>query len=110
MKWGSLLFLVASLSMSANPGMTVAADGDTDVQRLQGAWAVASAEIGGKPDNERWPQVQMIVKKDKITLKTKSGKEDQILQFKLDPSQKPKAIDFLTKKNETIPGIYVLEG
>src|SRR5687767_5315514 len=99
MKWGSLLFLVASLAMSANPGMTIAVDGDTDVQRMQGAWAVTSAEVGGKPDNQRLPQIQMIVKKDKITLKIKAGKEDEVLQFKLDPSQKPKAIDMVTKKN-----------
>jgi uncharacterized protein (TIGR03067 family) len=77
---------VVSLSMSANPGMTIAADGDTDVQRIQGTWAVASAEVGGKPDKHRWPQIQMIVEKDKITLKTKSGKEDQVLQFKLNSS------------------------
>src|SRR5687767_15135489 len=100
MKWASLLILVATLFMSAGPGMTIGADEDTDLQRMQGTWAVASAEVGGKPDNKRWPQVQMIVEKDKITLKIKSAKEDQILQFKLDPGQKPKAIDLLTKKNE----------
>jgi uncharacterized protein (TIGR03067 family) len=111
MNRGSLLFLVASISMFSNPDMTNAADEDTDAQRIRGTWAVTSAEVGGKPDKERWPQLQMIVEKDKITLKSKTGKDDQTLQFKLDPSLKPKAIDFVVEDLKvTIPGIYVLEG
>src|SRR5262245_30932093 len=115
MKWGAFLFLVASVSMPSYPGTTNAADEDADAQRLQGTWAVVSAEVGGKPDQKRWPQLQMIVEKDKITLKSKTGKDDQTLRFKLDSAQKPKAIDFLVrddkeKRKETIPGIYELGG
>jgi uncharacterized protein (TIGR03067 family) len=96
----------------------VAADKDDkakeDKQKLQGAWKLMSFEIAGKGDDDAKDENrELVIDGDKITIKNE-GKEVGQESFTLDPSKKPKAIDFLTltgdEKDKRRLGIYELDG
>jgi uncharacterized protein (TIGR03067 family) len=85
-----------------------------DQERLQGVWQVVSLERDRMPaPQEEIKALKLMVKGDKISHPGPGGKTEEG-NFKLDPSQKPTAIDImpLTGKNsgKTLPGIYSIEG
>ena len=89
-------------------------DAKKDKEALQGAWKVASSEAGGKDQTEEFQGHLLVFEGDTFALK----KGDQVGlkgTFKLDPSQKPKAIDLtITEggregdKGKVLHGIYEL--
>jgi uncharacterized protein (TIGR03067 family) len=80
-----------------------------DAKKLEDDWKVVSADSGGRvSDKSPGPQL-VIIRGDQITLKMKEG-EGRTFRFTVDPSQKPKAMDWLKKDGSGIGGIYELDG
>ena len=89
-------------------------DAKKDKEALQGAWKIVSSEAGGKDQTEGFKDHLIVFEGDTFALK----KGDQVGlkgTFKLDPSQKPKAIDLtITEggregdKGKVLHGIYEL--
>jgi uncharacterized protein (TIGR03067 family) len=83
-----------------------------DEEKLQGTWILVSSEQGGRatPDNVA-KTMKMTVKGDQITINSDTTEEK--MTFKLDPTKKPKTVDFLVKKggmdDVAVPGIYELK-
>jgi uncharacterized protein (TIGR03067 family) len=84
-----------------------------DKEKLQGTWVGVEGELAG----EKLPAgdietLKLIIEGDKIT--ANAGGEKKEATFKLDPTQKPKAIDLMpqdgAEKGKTITAIYSLEG
>jgi uncharacterized protein (TIGR03067 family) len=111
MRWQVLLIVSAVLTVGAD-------DPQDEAGRLQGTWAVVSAD-GIEATEEALKQAKVIIRRETIRLmepdrdKEKGAlREKEKAMFKLDPSQKPKAID-LTKDPQgpiTLRGIYELDG
>jgi uncharacterized protein (TIGR03067 family) len=81
---------------------------------LQGTWKIETFSADGmKASADFVKQVTFVIKDNKYTL-TINGKEAETGTIKLDPSKKPKTIDFdITggnDKGKKQPGIYTLEG
>lgn len=87
-------------------------DAKKDSELIQGTWTFVSAERGGKPaPADELKDARVVIKGDQITIAT--GKRDEVARFTLDPSKKPKAIDFKPGKDDedkSAPGIYELDG
>src|SRR5262245_27202664 len=84
-----------------------------EMEQLQGTWKVTSAERDGKPDDMAKNALSTFTKDGKLTVKLADGMGGDGT-FKLDPGQKPKAIDLTLNygpdKGKTLLGIYSLEG
>jgi uncharacterized protein (TIGR03067 family) len=110
MRWQFLLVVVAVLTVGAD-------DPQDEAGKLQGAWAVVSADGIDAPE-EALKRLKVIIRRDTIHLMVAESeqepatlREKEKATFKLDPSRKPKAID-LTKdpKGQVALGIYELDG
>jgi uncharacterized protein (TIGR03067 family) len=99
------LCVVALVCVLAGPIRAPAAD--TDADKIQGVWVVVSLSRGGE-ENKDVAGSTVVIAGDKMTFK--KGKEEESFRFKLDPAQKPKAIDVVAGEKEKVPGIYLLEG
>jgi uncharacterized protein (TIGR03067 family) len=64
-----------------------------EMAKLQGTWKIVAAEMAGKnfPDLKK---VQVVIKRDTMALKA-SGMELKSWTFTVDPSRKPKAMDWI---------------
>jgi uncharacterized protein (TIGR03067 family) len=103
-----VLVMAAGLALAADkPKAETPPD---DRQKLQGTWAVVSGEAKGKTaPEEAIRDVKWVVKGNTLTARTADGSTVK-LTFKLDPGQKPRAIDLTNpERKETIQGIYLLE-
>jgi uncharacterized protein (TIGR03067 family) len=99
-------------------GASSAADAPQDdevtreMSKLQGAWVLVSREVGGKKYAVDETTHELTFASGKLTFKTKNGSESS--QPKLDPTQKPKAIEYDKlvdfENTQTVFGIYLLEG
>lgn len=85
------------------------------VTELEGSWVITSATRDGKAlDNENGGQMQMTFAGKDLTIKEKNGIE-LIVPFKVDPTSKPKAIEFRHISGGWLPinlafqGIYELD-
>ena len=83
-----------------------------EVKKLEGTWVVHSATRDGKTLNHL-KGGQMVFAGDKLTIKPAAG-DDEKVTYKVDPSQKPKAMD-LDPENKKLKadwgkGIYELDG
>jgi uncharacterized protein (TIGR03067 family) len=117
--FSSLSALALVLALGASPYVVQARQApDKEVaakkefEKLQGNWRMVSVECAGKPQ-ETPKDALATVAGDQFT--TKSGKEVvRAGTLKLDPTQKPKAIDATytagPDKGQTFQGIYELEG
>jgi uncharacterized protein (TIGR03067 family) len=108
---GKLVLVVAA-------GLLLGADKNKDddskkgQDALEGTWKVTSVETGGQKGGGD-ENVVIEFKKDRYTVKL-DGNEIEQGTFKLDPTKKPKTIDFsITKGNDMgkkQPGIYDVDG
>jgi uncharacterized protein (TIGR03067 family) len=97
-------------------GLLVGADdkaGTKDQDRIQGTWAVASAQRGGKAVDmaaEGHIPKEFVFDGEKVTLR--AGERTHEGSFKLDPDAKPKSITLTSKEDagRTIVAAYRLEG
>jgi uncharacterized protein (TIGR03067 family) len=92
---------------------TQARDDKSDTQALQGTWALASAELAGKPFPEQLVKSMSLTMKDgRYTVMVGQGKDEGTC--KLDSSKTPKTIDITgtdgPNKGKTFLAIYKLDG
>jgi uncharacterized protein (TIGR03067 family) len=82
-----------------------------EAKKLEGTWKVVSGEAGGMKVEDEKLLKEIVFQGDKLTLKQDKGGQEGT--FRVDPSQKPKALDFIVTrdgKDLTIPLIYSLDG
>jgi uncharacterized protein (TIGR03067 family) len=89
-------------------------DAKKELDALQGTWKVESFKVAGtETPQDDLKKVTFMVKDGKYTV-TINGKEEETGTIKVDPSKKPKTIEFeITSgkdKGKKQPGIYTLEG
>jgi uncharacterized protein (TIGR03067 family) len=82
-----------------------------ELKSLEGTWTVESLSFQGKPD--KGAGGEFVITEGKITIKKKDGTNETV-SFKIDPSKKPKQMDFTPEeeKKNAAPGkaIYELDG
>ncbi len=83
-----------------------------ELKRLQGTWTMAALEIDGKDvPADKIDGTTLTIKEDRYTVKVKANSNECALR--LDPNQKPAAIDMIFTKpggaTETYAGIYELK-
>lgn len=84
-----------------------------DLKQLAGAWIGTLAEDSGeKIEDLVGAKFQLVFEGNTLTFIAQKG--DRLvkdkMQFRLDPTKKPKHIDLEVSKDETLQGIYSLEG
>jgi uncharacterized protein (TIGR03067 family) len=104
-----LLVLPAVLLLAAGP----ADEAKKDLEKLQGEWVMAALEVDGQPvPEEKLQGTTLTIKGDRYVVAVKDAKHE--VTIKLDPAQKPKAIDMAFPDGANLPkigkGIYKLEG
>jgi RNA polymerase sigma factor (sigma-70 family) len=82
-----------------------------DEEAILGAWTVESAEEGGQKAPEGAFKLAKLTfaAEGKITVIQPDGTETKGT-YKLDPTKKPKEFSYTNHNNQTVPGIYKLEG
>jgi uncharacterized protein (TIGR03067 family) len=86
-----------------------------ELEKLRGTWQVSKAIEDGKsvPEEER-KAMKIVFSDDTMKLSNPVGNREIDLKFKLNPAQKPKAIDIVGQagpfKGEAAMGIYELDG
>ena len=88
------------------------AEEKSDQKKIQGKWKMESGQQGGKPLPEAMVKSGTLVvdgNKMKMTVSVEGQEKTHELTFKLDPSQKPRAIDVEINGKPGL-GIYSLEG
>jgi uncharacterized protein (TIGR03067 family) len=114
MKMRTPLLLTAILLVAAAPAFVREDEAKKDLNKLQGEWVITSAERDGKTaSKEELGDLKRTVKGDDYTV-TRDGQVVGKGKYKLDPTQKPKAIDAITKNQDgedvTLLGIYEFDG
>jgi uncharacterized protein (TIGR03067 family) len=82
-------------------------DGDL----IRGTWIIESAVFEGKSEPDEMKEVSMIIKRDRMIIKT-PGREEE-MSFKIDPTKKIKTIELFDADDDPkdiSPGIYELDG
>jgi uncharacterized protein (TIGR03067 family) len=92
----------------ATAGVVAGGDAKADLKKLQGTWAVASAQKGGKeaPEGEI-KQLRLVFSGEKLT--ARFGEKSKEGTIKIDPGKKPSQID-LKIEGDTAVGIYRFKG
>ena len=88
------------------------AEEKSDQKKIQGKWKMESGQQGGKPLPEAMVKSGTLVvdgNKMKMAVSVEGQEKTHELTFKLDPSQKPRAIDVEINGKPGL-GIYSLEG
>jgi uncharacterized protein (TIGR03067 family) len=100
------------LILSAFAICTLVADkGETDRDKIQGAWQIESLQENGKAAPDEKAITEVVIKEDKIIFKYAKLKHEAINTFHLDGSKKPKCVDVtFPGRKEPYQGIYQLEG
>jgi uncharacterized protein (TIGR03067 family) len=103
---GVLLVLGALSAGDAQPGAKAAKE---EMAKLQGTWKVVTAQMAGK-DFPDFKKLQLVINRDTMVLKA-SGMDVKSWTFTVDPSRKPKAMDWIMGEEKVpLPAIYSLEG
>ena len=88
-------------------------DAAKDLDRLQGAWSVASAQEGGREQaDEMSKKLTIVIKGDVFSFAFEGQPKTLDMKLKLDPSAKPRAVDFAStaREGQVSYGIYELTG
>jgi len=112
---------VALVLVAFSCGAVAATPGEEAVKKelksLRGTWTVVYSEQNGerRRDVEEVKKMRLTIKDDKWTLEYHNNVKDKhVATLKLDPAQKPKAVDFKFSEGlvagETMLSIYELEG
>jgi uncharacterized protein (TIGR03067 family) len=102
---------LVALGFACLVGLMAQADGPSDeAKKLEGTWAVDSATIDGQAVEEM-KGGRAVFAGDKLTLKGADGKETEKHTYKVNPSQKPKTMDFIPErqKKNSAPGKAIYE-
>jgi uncharacterized protein (TIGR03067 family) len=111
MKLRALMTLIATLSIAADNPKDDAAK--KDLEKLKGTWVATSYVKDTKPAPEAdLKMMKLVIAGDQVSF-TK-GKDLRKSTYKLDPTQKPKAVDIVMidgpDKGNTLQGIYEISG
>jgi len=111
MKPHAFLILAVSLLIAADDPKAAAIK--KDLEQLKGSWIATSYVKDMKPASEAdLKMMKLVVAGDQVTF-TK-GKDTRKTTYKLDPTQKPKAVDIVMidgpDKDKTLQGIYEITG
>jgi len=92
-------------------GICTGGDAKQETKLLQGTWKITSAEISGMRINTAKLGAEQIVFVDDRVILKNQGKDVAIYTFTLDPTRKPKQMDWREAKGrETIPLICEVNG
>jgi uncharacterized protein (TIGR03067 family) len=111
MKLRMLCVLAVGVLLAADDAKDAA---KKDQEKMAGEWSLVSAERDGQPlPEELVKTIKRVFKGDEYTT-TKDGDVIGKAKFKLDPSKKPKHIDFTPSEGaeagQALEGIYELDG
>ena len=82
-----------------------------DKDAMQGTWSVVAVTSEGKDaESSKLIGAQVIFKDDKVRGKGIRLGKDNECGYKIDPTSKIKAIDFIDQDGTVVPGIYQLDG
>ena len=103
--------VVLSVLLCSAPLVSAADDAKDEMKKLEGPWKVASAEIDGNAfDAKKLGMTGLLVAEGKLIFQN-DGKDVMAFAFTVDPSRKPKAMDWVKDKESiTLPTIYALDG
>jgi uncharacterized protein (TIGR03067 family) len=90
-----------------------AEDAGKELDHLQGSWSLVAAEEAGKNQTElKGRNFSVVVKGDVWSIKYEGQSKSLDMKLELDPSSKPKAVNFIStlRDNVRAHGIYELEG
>lgn len=105
-----LYLLLPSVCLMQVTGAAKDAAIKKDKDSLQGAWSVITVTTDGKDaDVTKLVGAKVIFEGDKAIGKVIRLGKDNETGYRLDPTVKPKAIDFVHPDGTTTPGIYLLE-
>lgn len=109
MKRGLLLIALTAFLTGAGPAKEDAVK--EEIRKLEGTWRCTSVEVGGKrlPEEKvKEAGIKLEIKGDKWSLKSKTFNTE--MTCRIDPTQKPKAVDTKHEKGKTNLAIYELDG
>src|SRR5882762_1349919 len=115
MKTIPIVFLIVLLAVATSPAWAGEDDAaKKDLALLQGEWTMVSGSADGQPmPDDMRQQMKRVCKGDETTT-TMNGQVFFKAKITLDPSKKPRTIDYqMTEgftKGKTQLGIYVVEG
>src|SRR5882724_4600882 len=107
----ALFVLAAVVGIAAGPPQ--ADEATKELGRLQGTWEMAGLEVNGEEvPAKKLKGTTLTIKGDKYIVKVKDNTHETTI--KLDPTQKPKAIDMYFPDGVEVPklskGVYDLDG
>jgi len=105
--------LSLALGLSALTITAAAEDAAKDLDSLQGTWSVTSTQEGGKEQaDQQSKKLSIVIKKDVFSFKFEGQPKTLDMKLKLDPSTKPKAVEFISmiREGQVSHGIYQLDG
>ena len=107
--------LVAMVALSGVVGAEPPSDAvKKELARLEGEWAMVSGERDGQTLPEEYVKTGTRVAKDGVSTVTIAGMVVMKSKYTIDPTKKPKAVDFEATEGEAegkkIRGIYELDG
>ena len=110
-----MLVAVVALSWVVGVGAEPPSDAvKKDLALLEGEWAMVSGERDGEKLPEEYVKTGKRIAKDAVSTVTIADMVVMQAKFTIDPSKKPKEIDFVAldgpAKGKTIRGIYELDG
>lgn len=108
-----VLALVLPMPLLSQEKQPPSAAAKEEMKKLQGSWNIISGEMAGKKMTGKELGIdQMIFRGDKMAY-SKEGKDVITFGFTLDPSKKPKEMEWIhlqIKDAPPLPAIYSLEG
>jgi RNA polymerase sigma factor (sigma-70 family) len=84
-----------------------------ELRAMRGTWTTTVTDrrfINGEPQPVEQVTVTFVIEADKLFILGKDGFVDHEMTIKLDPGQKPRAIDLVSRQDGTLIGIYQLDG
>jgi uncharacterized protein (TIGR03067 family) len=105
---------IAALVLLLGTALGAQAPAEKEMARLEGEWSMVSGEASGMSMPAEMVKTGKRVAKDGETTVTMGGRVYFKAKFKIDPTKKPKSIDYtMTEgptKGKTHLGIYELDG
>ena len=105
---------IAALALLLGAALGAQSPAEKEMARLEGEWSMVSGEASGQSLPPEMVKTAKRVAKDAETTVTMGGRVYFKAKFKVDPTKKPKTIDYtMTEgptKGKTHLGIYELDG
>ena len=106
----SMAFAIAVLLY---PVSVRAEDAAEQLEKMEGAWSVASAQEGGKEQtDDKSNKLIIVIKGDTLSFVFKGQPKTLDMKLKVEPSAKPATVDLIStvREGQVAQGIYELQG